>query len=179
MDPVKINKVFLLLGSNKGDRLWMLSEAMKKISFMGEIVSRSSIYETEPWGFGSEENFLNTAVELHTCYSPAEILCEIKSIEIQLGREPFMGGYRSREIDIDILFYDSDIIFREDLVIPHPLIPQRKFALVPLSEIAGDFIHPVANKTISEMLSDCNDISKVTRFNQDREKIIPELPGQK
>lgn len=159
-------KVFLLLGSNLGDRLGYLSAAKNAIeSNVGFIVSKSSIYESDAWGFESEHKFLNQVVRLSTSKPPMEILKKIKNIERQLGREYKSEGYESRTIDIDILFYDDIILDSEDLIIPHKSLQERRFALKPLNEIASGFIHPNLGKTITELLELCSDESEVTKFS--------------
>ena len=168
MFPEKNNHVLLLLGSNLGDRMEMLDNAMKRIVSFGDILSVSSVYETEPWGFATEGKFYNLAVEIVTSYSPRDILGEIKHIEEQQGRTRTSGNYQSRKIDIDIMFYNSEIISDDHLTIPHPLMQERRFALVPLAEIAGDWYHPVLNKRISEILKECKDSSEVARITMYR-----------
>jgi len=159
------NRVILLLGSNLGDRMMMLNFALDRIaSDVGVILSQSSVYETEPWGFESDGKFLNKAVVVLTSFSPREILRKIQAIEELQGRKRTAGIYRSREIDIDIMFYNSWIISEDNLIIPHPLLQDRRFALVPIAEISGDMIHPVIKRTVSDILKDCQDHSVVNRI---------------
>ena len=143
----------------------MLNFAMDRIaSDVGAILSQSSVYETEPWGFKSEKKFLNKAVVVLTSFSPRDLLKKIQIIEELQGRKRTAGVYRSREIDIDVMFYNSWIISDDNLIIPHPLLQDRRFALVPLAEISGDMIHPVIKKKISDILKDCQDHSEVNRI---------------
>jgi 2-amino-4-hydroxy-6-hydroxymethyldihydropteridine diphosphokinase len=145
--------------------MMMLNFAMDRIaSDVGAILSQSSVYETEPWGFKSEKKFLNKAVVVLTSFSPRDLLKKIQIIEELQGRKRTAGVYRSREIDIDIMFYNSWIISDDNLIIPHPLLQDRRFALVPLAEISGDMIHPVIKKKVSDILKDCQDHSEVNRI---------------
>lgn len=166
--------VFLLLGSNLGDREGNLLKACAGISKrIGNIINRSSLYETEPWGFEDSTWFYNQALEIETELSPERILAEIHGIETELGRTReatscYSGcscstEYSSRTIDIDILFYGAKIHFTEDLMIPHPRLHERMFTLLPLDEIAPGFIHPVYRKPISELLEHCTDKGGVSR----------------
>jgi len=168
--------VFLLLGSNQGDRESNLLKASAGITQkIGQILKISSVYETEPWGFEDSTWFYNQALEVETSLSPENILNEIHAIEKDLGRvreapSCYSGcscstEYSSRTIDIDILFYGSKIHFTEDLMIPHPRLHERSFTLLPLDEIAPCFIHPVYRKTVSELLLQCRDKSGVNRIS--------------
>lgn len=163
-----MQKVFLGLGSNLGDRAGNLSEAVKMIvESAGTIISRSSVYETEPWGFESKSQFLNIVVCLDTGLNPSGLLGRILMIESELGRIRTDTGYSSRNIDIDILFYGDDIISGESVRIPHPRLHERRFVLIPLAEIAPALVHPVLNKTIQTLLDECEDKCKVIRYISD------------
>ena len=156
---------YLSLGSNMGDRMGYLDTAKKGIKEqIGEIILESGIYETEPWGFESEDKFLNSVISVNTSLEPEEILKIIKNIETEGRRIRSHKQYISRTIDIDILFYDKLIIFQDELEIPHPLLHQRKFILIPLNEINPGLIHPVNGKNIELLLRECKDKSEVIKF---------------
>ena len=157
--------VYLLFGSNLGNRSRLIREAIDKVKERaGELFDLSSLYETEPWGFLHETPFLNQAAGLFTQASPQTLLRELLNIEKESGRIRKGGEYTARTLDIDILFFGRDIICRDNLVIPHPLICERRFMLVPLEEIASDFIHPFRNKSIHDLLKECQDPSWVRCF---------------
>ncbi|MDX9948092.1 MAG: 2-amino-4-hydroxy-6-hydroxymethyldihydropteridine diphosphokinase [Bacteroidales bacterium] len=150
--------IFLGLGTNLGDREKNLSMAVDRIGEeIGKVIRCSSVYETEPWGFQSENRFLNMAVMVRSSLRPSGLLGRILMIEAQLGRLRSGKGYKSRTIDIDILLYGSEVIKKEELEIPHPRIPVRKFVLEPLCELAPDMIHPVLKETFTELLAKCGD----------------------
>lgn len=146
--------VYLSLGSNVGDRVGFLQQAA---SILGadngiNIVSTSSFYESEPWQMNSENWFVNAIVQISTSYSPEELLDVCQKIENQLGRKRLESyTYQDRTIDIDILFYDSKIINTDRLTIPHRFFHRRAFTLVPMLEIAQDFVHPLFNKTVTDL----------------------------
>ena len=153
--------IYLLLGSNIGDRRKIISDACKLIGeFAGEIVKFSGIYETEAWGKTSQPLFLNQVVEITSKLTPGQLLSELQLIEIKLGRIR-REKWGERTIDIDVLYYGSLIHQEENLRIPHPEIPSRRFTLVPLVEIAADFINPHLLKSNAELLSECKDELKV------------------
>jgi 2-amino-4-hydroxy-6-hydroxymethyldihydropteridine diphosphokinase len=132
--------------------------------YIGPVLQSSSVYETEPWGFTAKGEFLNLVVKIQTELDPKNLLDKILNIEKLLGRVRKKKRYSSRVIDIDILLYD-DIIFHEpDLKIPHPLMHERKFVLVPICEIAPDLIHPVLKKSFRSLLEICEDTGVVTRY---------------
>jgi 2-amino-4-hydroxy-6-hydroxymethyldihydropteridine diphosphokinase len=149
---------YLCMGSNLGDREEYFLRAMKKIEILiGPILARSAFYETNAWGYESENKFLNACIIVRTALKPRDCLLSLKDIESSLGRlKNTKKGYSDRVIDIDILFYDSLIVNDNELVIPHPRLHERFFVLNPLSEIAPDFIHPVLKKTIRILLEEVN-----------------------
>ena len=157
-----MNKAFLGIGTNLGDRERNLREAIQKIGEqIGIVLESSSVYETAPWGFEAENDFLNMVISVETSYSPAELLKQINLIESAMGRERNQDRYSSRIIDIDILLYDDLIIDEKGLKIPHRLMHERKFVLVPLCELAPDLIHPILKKSMSVLLDECRDRSRV------------------
>jgi len=149
--------VFLLLGSNLGNRQGYLQKAIDLIETeLGTVAKKSSIYETEAWGKTDEPNYLNQVVQVNTTLSARQVLENILQIETQMGRvrEEKWG---SRIIDIDILFYGSDIINEPGLIVPHPELHNRRFTLEPLSEIAPDLEHPILKKSIFQLKIELKD----------------------
>lgn len=147
-------KVFLGLGTNLGDKRNNLLTAVNHIEEkIGKVTSLSSFYETEPWGFKSDNSFLNAALCVETSLEPVAILHIIKEIEVEMGRtqKSVNKVYADRLIDIDILLYDDMIINTEELTIPHPLMTERDFVMKPLVEIAGDTVHPLLEKKLVEL----------------------------
>ena len=160
----QMNNVFLGIGTNLGNRKVNLRKAIEMIGEnIGKVIKSSSVYETAPWGFDTENDFLNMVVMVETVDTPSEILKKIITIESMLGRERNQDRYSSRIIDIDILLYNDLIVNENGLKIPHPLMHERRFVLVPLCEIAQDIIHPIQKITISSLLSNCRDRSKVKK----------------
>ena len=149
--------VYLSLGSNKGDRIGYVQQAA---SLLGadegiSIVRTSAFYESEPWNMNTKNWFVNAVVETKTKYSPQELLEVCQRIEKQLGRtSEEKNQYQDRTIDIDILFYNKDIINEDNLIIPHKYVHLRAFTLVPMMELNSDFVHPVLHKNIVEMHND-------------------------
>ena len=160
-----MKKVFLGLGSNLGDKRKNLDEAKIRIEeSIGKIVNCSSVYQTEPWGFKSENDFLNMVICVETNLHPSGLLGRILMIESQMGRTRCDNQYSSREIDIDILLYENEIVDEIALKIPHPKLHERRFVLVPLCEIGSEIIHPVLNQSVESLLKSCKDKSKVRKF---------------
>jgi len=164
-------QAYLLLGSNQGDKVKILQLATDKLQQLSkEPLVKSSLYESEPWGFEADEWFLNMAVKLETDINPRDLLKMLLEIERELGRvRGYKVGhpgedkrqYSSRTIDIDMLFFDDEVINEEDLIVPHPRMQLRRFVLLPLCEIAPKAIHPVLNKSVEKLLEECNDRSNV------------------
>jgi len=148
MQTSNLQTVYLLLGSNLGNRKEILGNAIELLSQkLGPIISQSKDYETAPWGITDQPDFLNLAVSVYTKLKPLEILEITQSIENQLGRVR-KEKWGARLIDIDILFYGKEIIDEPNLKIPHPLLQERDFALNPLAEIAPNFVHPALGETV-------------------------------
>lgn len=147
-------KVYIGLGTNLGDKEQNLRTAVHKIEErIGKIVSLSAFYATAPWGFTSDNAFLNAAVCAETSLPPLEILSITQSVEQEMGRthKSVNGEYKDRVIDIDLLLYDDLILDTPTLKLPHPLMQERAFVMEPLAEIAPDVMHPVLNKTMQEL----------------------------
>ncbi len=152
-----MNKVYLLIGGNIGDRLQNLDRAIEHIdNELGVVVQQSAVYETAAWGKTDQQPFLNQALCIETELAPTVLMKKILAIEHGMGRVR-MEKNGPRTIDIDILFYNKSIIQEPDLIIPHPALSLRRFVLAPLAEIAGSFVHPVLQKSIALLLAECPD----------------------
>ena len=157
--------IYLSLGSNLGNRLGYLQAAVEEIDRLpGTRVGRvSKVYETEPVGMPAQPDFLNLALEIQSDLSPAALLKSVKEIEAKVGRiETFRYG--PREIDIDILFFGSEVVSEPLLTIPHPELTRRAFVLVPLAELASGFADPVSGLTVRHLLERCPDRSRVDAY---------------
>ena len=149
--------VFLLLGSNLGDRQSFLQKAIDHVEAeIAPVTKQSAIYETQSWGKSDAPDYLNQVIQLSTDLPAQEVLRRILNIEQVLGRRREVK-WGSRTIDIDILFYGQDVIAEPDLNVPHPELHNRMFTLAPLSEIAPDFIHPILNKNVFELKNKLKD----------------------
>jgi 2-amino-4-hydroxy-6-hydroxymethyldihydropteridine diphosphokinase len=154
--------IYLALGSNLGDRLANLQMAITALAPHASVTAQSPVYETPPWGYLDQPAFLNQALQAETILGPEELLVFLKQIEARLGRlATVLNG--PRPIDLDILFYDDLVLETPRLSLPHPRLPGRAFALLPLVDLAPDLRHPVLNKTIRQMLQEC-DCSGITRY---------------
>ena len=143
-------RVWIGLGSNLGDRRAHLVQAVEHLQKYGHVLRLSSIYLTSPWGYSAQPDFLNAVVEIETPYEPVELLRIVKHIEKEMGREPGRK-WHPRLIDLDILLYEDRILKTEELTIPHPLLSERLFVLVPLSELVPEKVHPITGKTIEQL----------------------------
>jgi 2-amino-4-hydroxy-6-hydroxymethyldihydropteridine diphosphokinase len=151
------NGIFLLLGTNLGDRSQHLATARALIEARaGKIIKTSAIYQTAAWGKTDQPDFYNQVIEIESILSPDELLKTTLGIEEEMGRVR-TEVWGARTIDIDILLYSDIMVEREHLIIPHPRMNNRKFTLIPLAEIAPEVIHPVTQKTIRELLAICTD----------------------
>jgi 2-amino-4-hydroxy-6-hydroxymethyldihydropteridine diphosphokinase len=162
LHPVK--HVYLSLGSNRGDRVANLRRGVKELGKAGVNVRRvSSFYKTEPTDFGPQAWFLNCVVEASTELMPMQLLKAVKSVERALGRRPGVSK-GPRPIDIDILLYDNVVVRSAALTIPHARMNERRFVLVPLRELAPAERHPVSRRTVTKLLQDTPDLSRVVRY---------------
>lgn len=159
------NTVYLIIGSNVGNREYYLSNALNLISTcIGVIETQSGVYETEAWGIKNNTAYLNQCIKVNTSLNAINTLKQCLQIETKLGRIRSTERYAARIIDIDILLFNSDIIKQPNLEIPHPRIQERNFVLIPLCEIAANLIHPVYSCTFYELLNKCTDTLKVNRI---------------
>lgn len=149
---------YLALGTNIGNkRRNMITAAALLAERVGDVLALSGFYETEPWGFQSENTFLNAALQLETSLSPLELLKATQQIEVEMGRtQKSNGTYHDRIIDIDILLYDDLILQTPELTLPHPLMQDRRFVMEPLLEIAPNVVHSVFKKTVVSLMRERN-----------------------
>lgn len=154
------NGVYLLLGSNLGDRKENLLQAQNSIGHFGTILATSSLYQTQAWGNTHQPDFINQVIQISYEKSPQQLLTEVLALENEMGRLR-TEKWGPRIIDIDILFFGQVTLAEKNLIIPHPEIAKRRFTLLPLVEIAPDLIHPLVNKSCKQLLDECSDYSIV------------------
>ncbi len=160
-----VNTVFLITGGNIGERKENLQRASNLVSErIGTIEKCSAIYETEPWGIIDQPSFYNQVLVVKTNMTAQEVLDSILKIEEEMGRKRTVKN-AARIIDIDILFFNDEIVNEQNLTIPHPHISERRFVLLPLKEVSPEMIHPVFKKSIIDLLSLTNDELKVTALD--------------
>ena len=160
-----MNKVVLLLGSNLGDSQLLFQQVISLIDErLGKLEIQSALYQSPPWGFEHENDFLNQVLILETDLAAGEILQTCLQIEVDIGRKRTTQVYGARRIDIDVLFVNDEVMDTESLVLPHPRLHLRKFTLLPLLELIPDYIHPKLQKSIQELLVACEDNSEVRKI---------------
>jgi 2-amino-4-hydroxy-6-hydroxymethyldihydropteridine diphosphokinase len=166
MASAMAHQVYIGIGSNVGNKKENFMEAVNRLTKLPDtkVVKESSLYESEPLG-DAKDWFVNGAVEIETRFKPDMLLKKFKNIERAMGRKKVKKRWGSRIIDLDILLYDSAIVKKKSLRIPHPEMPKRKFVLIPLSEIAPQVIHPELGVTISELLINVKDDKKVHLYH--------------
>ena len=159
-------KVVLLLGSNIEPRKEYLDRAIGILQEdIGTMTNVSRIYQSEPWGFEAKVRFLNMALVFNTDKSAKEVLTICLKTEQRLGRErKIESGYASRKVDVDVLYYGNEIVNQPELVIPHPRLHLRRFALIPLTDVVPDMVHPILKKNQNELLDECKDKLGVELF---------------
>jgi len=161
---MKEHTIYLALGSNLGDRLANLKQAIAALTPQMEVNAKSSVYETPPRGYEDQPKFLNQVVKAKTYLDPEPLMKHLKRLEVALGRkESFPNG--PRLIDMDILFYDNLVWNGPSLIIPHPRLHERGFVLLPLMELNPDLVHPVNKKSVREMIAQC-DVGGIEKFAQ-------------
>jgi 2-amino-4-hydroxy-6-hydroxymethyldihydropteridine diphosphokinase len=161
-DQMSTIPVILALGTNLGDRSGNLRAAIAALPPVVIVLEQSFIYETLPWGLTEQPNYLNMVIKGETRQMPQELLKNLKLLEAELGRIPSIR-YGPRKIDIDILFYDDLILATPELTLPHPHLHERAFVLVPLADLAPEYIHPIMQKTIRQLLAKV-DMAGVKRY---------------
>lgn len=148
-------RVFIGMGSNVGDRLSQLSQAVSRLTAMSgvRVLRLAPIYETDPVGGPPQDTYLNTVVEIESALAPQQLLAELQRVERQLGRAPSALRWGPREIDLDILLYDDLVLQEPALIIPHPQLHRRRFVLEPLAQLSPEARHPVLKQTVAQLLA--------------------------
>lgn len=160
-----MNAAFLCVGGNIGDRLANIQEAKRQLMGMGcDLETESAIYQTKAWGVAEAPDYYNQILKISTKLNAAALMTGLLEIEKKMGRIRGDNRNASRTMDMDILFFNQEVINSDLLEVPHPRLHLRNFVLAPLNEIASEFIHPVLNKTIRELLNECSDTSEVKKI---------------
>lgn len=162
------NFAVILLGANLGDKKQMFAQVETHITDnIGNCIKKSALYSSKAWGFESDDLFYNQVLIVETEYSAHDTLLRCQAVENKCGRVRHeQAGYESRTIDIDILYFNNDIIETDDLTIPHPLLHKRKFALVPLCEVLPEYIHPILLTSNKNLLANCEDEGLVEKVEE-------------
>lgn len=160
------NSVYICLGGNIGDREFYIQSALHEIEKnIGEVIQISCLYETAAWGSNNQQAYLNQCILIHTILQAQDVMVALCDVEKTLGRvRDTNNQYSARTIDLDILFFNDHIIDTTALQVPHPRLQLRKFVLVPLNEIASNYLHPLLSLSIRQLLQQCNDDLDVTRY---------------
>lgn len=159
-----MNTTYLLLGSNLGNRQQYLADAARQIDQkIGTVTQQSAIYETQAWGNTTVPDYLNQVLKVETLLLPRQVLHRALAIELELGRRR-EEKWGSRTIDIDVLFYNNEVLNSVELTVPHPYLHVRRFVLEPLAELSAELVHPVLNKTISALKEELNDDLIVKKY---------------
>lgn len=160
-----MNVAYLCLGGNLDNREANMAEAVVRINgLIGNVMETSSLYETQAWGGAEQPNYLNQVVKVKTDLSAEELLFQCLEIEKAMGRNRKVK-WENRVIDIDILFFNNEVLETPTLKVPHPLMQERRFVLQPLADVAAEVMHPVLHKSVLQMLADCKDNSEIIRLN--------------
>lgn len=166
-----MNTAYILLGSNEGDRLQHLTNALNFIQQeAGNIVKTSAVYTTLAWGYTEQPDFLNQVICIDTSLSAQQLLQTLLSVEKKLGRIRSSTKWMQRIIDLDVLFYNDTIIDSPELKVPHPHLQDRKFVLIPLQEIAPTYVHPLFKKNITTLTAECKDLLEVRKLHLEHSK---------
>jgi len=159
---------YIGIGSNLGNKNTNIKKSIKLLKEKCEVTKISSLYETEPIGYKAQDYFLNCVVKIRTNFNPEQLLKFLQSIENKLKRvREIKNGPRT--IDLDILFYGNDIVNANNLIIPHPRLHERRFALVPLNEIAPEFVHPLLKRKVNSILKNLNSKDIVKLYKKSKE----------